>query len=122
MNRFDSLLYMVGGALLNGGASVFLKYAALQRSPSHVGDSQFSAFIFVAAAMCSYAGAFSLYYFALRKVEVGVAYLTMTGMAAIIVSAYGVFVFGEHFSLQKVLGFTLVMVGLFLLTEIWNLL
>lgn len=121
MNRFDSGLYMIGGAFLNGGASLFLKYAALQRSLSHVGDSRFATLFFVVAAMLSYAGAFSLYYLALRRVDVGVAYLTMTSIAAIIVSAYGVFVFGEHFSLQKALGFILVAIGLFLLTDIWNL-
>ncbi len=115
MKNIGAWSYMLLGALLNGSASIFLKYAAIQKTLVPV-EKNAALIMFFVAAMSCYAGAFGFYYLALKRVDVGVAYLVMTAIAAIVVNMYGYFVFGNAFSLQNWLGAALVMIGLVLIS------
>lgn len=106
---------MLLGALLNGSASIFLKYAAMQKTTSV--EPSYASVVYLMTAMTCYIGAFGLYYLALKQIDVGLAYLVMTATAAVIVNMYGYFVFGSIFSSQNWLGAALVLIGLLLVSR-----
>lgn len=108
---------MLLGALLNGGASIFLKYAAMQDVSVLTERGKVSMVLLVLAVSC-YVGAFGLYYLALKRVDVGIAYLVMTAIAAIVVNVYGHFIFGNTFGFQNWLGATLIVLGLILMIQV----
>ena len=116
MKNLEGLTYMLLGALLNGGASIFLKHAATQEV-SALMERNKSSLMLMALAMVCYIGAFGLYYLALKRIEVGVAYLVMTAITAIVVNLYGHFIFGNTFSVQNWMGAALITVGMLLMIQ-----
>ncbi len=117
MKNIEGWTYMLLGALLNGGASILLKYAAMQEV-SMLSERNKASIMFLLLAVTCYIGAFGLYYFALKRVEVGVAYLVMTAIAAIVVNMYGHFMFGNVFGFQNWLGAALITLGLILMIQV----
>jgi len=111
MNNVGGWSYMLLGALFNGGASILLKYAAAQDAALLFGRVKVS-LAFMAAAMFCYVCAFGLYYLALRRIEVGTAYLAMTAIAAVFVNMYGHFVFGDVFGARNWLGAGFIALGM----------
>lgn len=116
MTNIQGWLYALTGAILNGAASVLLKYAAMQQ-PAELAERTRASIVFLALAMICYVGAFGLYYLALKRIEVGVAYLVMTAIAAIVVNVYGHFIFGNTFGFQNWAGAVLIALGFVLMVQ-----
>ncbi len=111
MNSIAGWSYMLLGALFNGGASILLKHAAMQEAALLFGRFKLS-FAFMASAMVCYVCAFGLYYLALKRIEVGTAYLAMTTIAAVFVNLYGHYVFADAFGMKNWLGAGFIALGL----------
>lgn len=57
----------------------------------------------------------SLQTLAMRKSDLGVTYILVLGLEAVLALLFGVFIFKEHYSLLKLLGVSLIVAGIIFL-------
>ncbi|HEY9609684.1 DMT family transporter [Allocoleopsis sp.] len=57
----------------------------------------------------------SLQTLAMHKSELGVTYILVLGLEAVLALLFGIFIFKEHYSLLKLLGVSLIVVGIIFL-------
>lgn len=58
-----------------------------------------------------YAIAFTFITYAIRKIEIGVAYTVWSGVGTVLVASVGIIYFGEQVSLVKIISILLVIAG-----------
>jgi multidrug transporter EmrE-like cation transporter len=106
------MIYIVASALLNVMASVLLKLAinSMTRGSGSWLDLQTLALI--VAAMGAYGGAFIAYFLALTQVPISIAYVTITGSAAVLIVIVGVFLFHDRIGGFHMACMALIVAGL----------
>jgi quaternary ammonium compound-resistance protein SugE len=98
------LLLTLGAALAFSVGGVFMKYA---QGMTKLWPSLAMFLLFAVGAACQT--------FALRKANLGVAYLFVLGLEAVLAFVFGVLFFQEDRSLVKLLGVAAIVVGIVLL-------
>ena len=111
--------YLACAFALNAVANIFLKVGAGQGfnlssySPLAliISNWQFLLGLFLFAVNVVF------YFLALRTLPISVAYPTMVVMSFLIINAYALFVLGEHVVPLQILGYVLIVAGLFLVVR-----
>lgn len=70
----------------------------------------------VAIALFLYGMVFFIYLMSLKYFDISVLYPTYTALSIIGVSMVGIFYFGESFSLYKIIGLSLLLLGILLIS------
>ena len=102
------MLWIVLSVIANATASILLKISSLSHETGLRGG--FNTLL----ALFAYGIAFIFYRQSLIRLELSIAYPTITALSALILSVAGVLVFNEAVNLPKVLGLILISIGIFL--------
>ena len=73
--------------------------------------------VYLGSAMASYGLGFIFYTFALKKLDMSLAYPVMTATTLLIIATVGVLVLNESMGMMKVAGMMLIAIGAFFLTR-----
>ena len=112
-----SYFWLALSALCSVIASVALKVGAHNATGNEGALPTFSALLPYAIAIGSYGMGFGLYALALRKLELSLAYPLMVAISIAGVVAYGVFFGNEEVTSVRVIGATLIAIGIFFLNR-----
>lgn len=90
---------------------------ALLRAASGVPLFGLSWVLHMGGALALYAAVFFIYSFILKYFDLSILYPTYTALSILGVFLVGIFYFGEHFTLQKVVGVVTIILGVGILAS-----
>ena len=100
----SALILSLGAALCFTGGGVFMKLS-----------NGFEKMAPASIALALFLGGAVVQTLAMKHAEMGVAYVFILGLEAVLAFAFGVFFFGESVSVPKMMGVALIIVGFALL-------
>ncbi len=90
---------------LNAFSNIFVKIGAIKSSK-----------IFILLGLIGFGIQFVLYAFALKKINLSIAYPIMVGSGFIIISSFSYFYLEEHLNIYDIVGMGLIFVGVLLVS------
>lgn len=92
--------YLAGAILFEITGTMALKYSSINESP-----------LFTIITVIGYFISFAFLYFAIKKIDIGIAYAIWAGLGTAIIAIGGVFIFKEEMNLLKAACILLIIVG-----------
>jgi small multidrug resistance pump len=93
-------IYLMIAIVFEVIGTMALKYASIHSSP-----------IYTFITALGYIISFTLVYFAIKKLDIGLVYAIWAGMGTALIAILGVYLFNEHMNLLKAMCILMIIIG-----------